>query len=249
MDKNIVSIVTGGGRGIGRAIALRLARETPVMLVGRTASHLRAVCAEIRAAGGIADHLTGDVGRPSTARACVERVHKSGRCVRHLVCNAGIGKGGNTDSFDPALFAEMMRVNVNGAFNFVPPCLPDMLAAQDGTICFIGSVLSVRGHKREAGYAAGKHALAGLSRSLHDEYARKGLRVTAVCPGFVDSEMTQRVIDGLVRHRNISETDARAIVARSNKSNRILSNTEVADMVAAVCTGKHPVDGEPLIME
>jgi NAD(P)-dependent dehydrogenase (short-subunit alcohol dehydrogenase family) len=249
MADNVVTIVTGGGRGIGRAIALRMARETPVMVVGRTAADLRNVCAEIRAAGGIAMHCTGDVATPGTARRCVDQIHRSKRVVRHLVCNAGIAKGGDTHAFDPRLADQMMRVNYTGTMNFAIACLPDMLAEGDGTICLMSSVLGVRGYKRETAYAATKHALVGMARSLAHEYSRKGIRVVPLCPGFVESEMTQRSIDGLVRYRGISESEARAVIASANAGNRIIPAEEVAEMVARVCSGEQPVNGEPLLME
>src|SRR6185437_6210083 len=176
MADNVVTVVTGAGRGIGRAIALRMAKDTPVMVVGRTAADLRKVCAEIRAAGGIAMHCTGDVANITTARRCLEQIHRSKRVARHLVCNAGIAKGGDTHTFNPRLAEQMMRVNYTGAMNFAIACLPDLLAQRDGTICLMSSVLGVRGHKRETAYAATKHALVGMSRSLAHEDSREGIK-------------------------------------------------------------------------
>src|SRR5260221_14604038 len=94
------SIVTGGGRGIGCAIARRLAKIGPVLVVGRTADDLKAIATEIQAAGGAVAPCVGDVANPDTARSAVALAPARGWFVRNLVCNAGIGKGGPTADFD-----------------------------------------------------------------------------------------------------------------------------------------------------
>jgi NAD(P)-dependent dehydrogenase (short-subunit alcohol dehydrogenase family) len=250
MSTKDIAVVTGGSRGIGKAIAVRLARVMPVMLVGRSSADLQRACQTIRNDGGEAISFTGDVARPSTARQCVERIHKRGYTVRHLICSAGIGKTGDTHTFDPKVFAQVMKVNVNGAFYFAQACLPDFLASGTGTICMISSVLGVRGYKRDTAYTASKHAVVGLCRALHAEYARTNVRVVPLCPGFVESDMTARFIASLMRHRQINEAEARAIVAGGNASNRILPIEEVTEVVASMCFNPNFVaTGEPLIME
>jgi NAD(P)-dependent dehydrogenase (short-subunit alcohol dehydrogenase family) len=249
MSTNFVSIVTGGGRGIGRSIALRLAKETAVLVIGRTASDLESVCAEIRASGGVADYLVGDVSDPATAQHCLQKVSERGWTIRHLVCNAGIGKGGPSATFDKDAWREIFAVNVHGSFWLIQACLPAMVAQKSGTICLISSIAGIKGFKYQAAYCASKHAIVGLARSLALEYAKHGIVVVPLCPSFVESNMTRRTIAGVASHRGLSAAEAEKIVAGKNPQQRIIPAAEVAEMVSMVCSGKVPaLNGNPLIL-
>ncbi len=232
MNHNQVTIVTGGGRGIGRAIALRMARQTAVLLVGRTSADLAAVCTEINNSGGIADFTVGDVSEPATAAAALEKVSARGWTVRNLVCNAGIGKGGPLVSFDPAVWRQMFLVNVDGAFHFMQACLPSMIEAKEGAICVISSVSGLKGHKYDSAYSATKFALVGLAQSLADEVRKHNIAVVPICPGFVYSDMTSRTIAGLMHHRGWTEAEAEQRIAQTNPQGRILQPEEIAEAVA-----------------
>jgi len=118
------TIITGGGRGIGRAIALRMAAQTALVLVGRTAADLDAVRAEVVQAGGQAVCCPGDVADPRTAQAAIVQAREQGWKVRNLVCNAGIAKGGSTATFDQELWRRIFDVNVHGCFYFIQAFLP-----------------------------------------------------------------------------------------------------------------------------
>jgi 3-hydroxybutyrate dehydrogenase len=244
-----ISLVTGGGKGIGRAIAVRLARETPVLVVGRTQAALEEVCGVIIQAGGGAAFCVGDVSDPAAAKRAVRMVRERGWVVRNLICNAGVGGGGRTESFDLEKWRNVFAVNVHGSFYFVQACLPDMLKQGRGTICLMSSILGVKGYKYQATYTASKHALVGLARSLAHEYGKRGIVCVPVCPGFVESEMTRRTIHGLVEHQHISEAEAEERVADANPQKRIIPAEEVAEAVALVCAGNVPaLSGHPLIL-
>lgn len=244
-----VSIITGGGRGIGRAIALRLAKDTNVIVVGRTKGDLVSVCKEIEKKNGSAEYVVGDITDPKTAGKAVALAQKKKWTVANLVCNAGIGKSGKTEAFDKELWCGMFDVNVHGAFYFVQACLPEMLKRKKGTICLMSSIAGVKGYSHIAGYAATKHALVGMARSLAKEYGKYGIVTVPVCPGFVESEMTTRTIQGVRERQGISEEDARAKVAAANPQKRIIPAEEVAEAVAFVCLGKVPsLSGNPLIL-
>jgi NAD(P)-dependent dehydrogenase (short-subunit alcohol dehydrogenase family) len=243
------SIITGGGRGIGRAISLRMARETAIVAVGRTEADLASAVRDIRTAGGVAEAVVGDVRDPRTAAAAVEAVAERGWVLRHLVCNAGIGKSGATAAFDMALWREIFAVNVEGAMHFVQACLPSMLAARRGTICLMSSVAGLKGYSHTAAYCASKHALVGLARALAQEYGKHGIAAVPICPGFVEGEMTDRTVRGIMDRRGIGEDEARAKVARANPQRRIIAPEEVAEAVAFACSGAAPsLGGSPLVM-
>ncbi len=243
------TIITGGGRGIGRAIALRMAHETAVFLVGRTEADLQSICEEIHNRGGVADYLVGDVSKPSTAKRSVNKVKKNGWQLRNLVINAGIGKGGATHSFDRKLWKEIFAVNVDGALYFAQECLPIMVEQKSGTITFINSISGVQGFKYDAAYTASKHAQLGLARSLALEYAKHGIVVVPICPHFVESEMTRRTVAGLVRHRGMTEAEAEETIKNTNPQKRIIPAEEVAEAVALVASGKLPsLNGHPMML-
>ena len=241
--------MTGGGRGIGRAIARRLSSVGPVVVVGRSADDLASVCTEIDAAGGVAVPCIGDVANPSTARNTVSVAQSRGWFVRHLICNAGIGKGGPTSEFDPEQWRRIFDVNVHGSFYFVQACVPGMVARGMGTLCFMSSTAGVKGVAFDAAYTASKHALVGLARSLALEYGKQGIVSVALCPGFVESDMTRRTIAGMARRQGLSEEDAERKVAATHPLRRLMAPEEVAEVVALVCSGAlASVSGYPLIL-
>jgi len=243
------SIVTGGGRGIGRAITLRLAVEGPVIVVGRTPADLNSVCGEVAAAGGSGIPCVGDVADPSTATRAVESAKSQGWSVRNLICNAGIGKGGPTQTFDPAVWRQIIDVNVNGSFYFVHACLPSMLEQERGAICLMSSLAGVKGVAYDAAYTAAKHALVGLAKSLALEFGKQRIVAVAICPGFVAGEMTDRTIHGIMRRQGLAEAEATRKVAEANPQKRIIPAEEVAEAVALVCSGTIPsLSGQPMIL-
>jgi NAD(P)-dependent dehydrogenase (short-subunit alcohol dehydrogenase family) len=243
------TIITGGGRGIGKAISLRIARETAVLLVGRTESDLAQTVAEIRSARGTADFITGDVADPATAEKAVAQVHKNGWTLHNLVCNAGIAKGGAATTFSKDTWREIFNVNVHGTFWFVQACLPAMVAQKGGNICIISSIAGIKGFKYDAAYTSSKHALVGMAKSLALEYAKHGITVVPICPSFVESEMTRRTIAGVVKHRGLTEAEAEKLVADKNPQRRIIPASEVADAVAVVLSGLVPsLNGHPMVL-
>jgi NAD(P)-dependent dehydrogenase (short-subunit alcohol dehydrogenase family) len=249
MSNQLASIVTGGGRGIGKAVALRLARQTAVLIVGRNEASLAAVCAEIRSAGGLADCVVGDVANPDVATKAVDKAAANGWTVQNLVVNAGWGKGGPSATLDKQVWRGMFAVNVHGAFWFIQACLPGMIERKQGSICIISSIAGVKGYKYQCAYTATKHALVGMARSLALEHAKNGIVVVPICPGFVDTDMTAQTIAGLVKHRGVSEADARQIVADKSPQKRVIPADEVAEAVAFVSSGKVPsLNGNPLIL-
>ncbi len=249
MTSSDVTIITGGGRGIGRAITLRLGRETNVLVVGRSEPELESVVAEITKAGGRAIYVQGDVRDPATAERAVERAQSEKWRIRSLVCNAGVGKSSPTHELSDEMWANILDTNLSGAFYFSRAVLPIMRANRQGSICFIGSTASFRGFSHEAAYTASKHAVVGLAKAIAAEYGKDGIVSVPVCPNFVEGEMTDRTISGLANRRGISIQEARSIVERKNPQRRIIPAEEVAEVVAFVCSGAAPgVSGQPIIL-
>ena len=236
-ESSTCAIVTGGGRGIGESIALRLAQDRPVILVGRTVADLEKVSGAIADQGGLAIACAGDIADPLTAAQAVALANDRGWAPVHLVCNAGMGKTGTTATFDPDLWRRIFDVNVHGSFHFVQACLPAMLERGSGTICIMSSLAGVQGVAFDAAYSATKHALVGLARSLALEYGKLGIGVFALCPSFIESDMTQRTIRGVMKRRGLTEADAVRRVAEKCPARRILESQEIAEAIAALVAG------------
>jgi NAD(P)-dependent dehydrogenase (short-subunit alcohol dehydrogenase family) len=244
------TVITGGGRGIGRACALRMSKEGPVFLVGLTESHLQSVCAEIHKAGNQAEYLIGDVSDRSVAFAAVNKIKALGWRVRHLVCNAGIGGKGAMVEFDPEKWMRVFDVNVHGSFHFIQACLPSLIEQQGGSISLISSTLGVRGYKYDTAYSATKHAQVGIARSLGMEVAKHGVVVVPICPSFVETDMVRRMVANLMKHKNMTEAQAETYLAERNPQKRIIPADEVAEAVALVASGKlRCLNGEPLVLD
>lgn len=249
MNTTRATIVTGGGKGIGKAICHALVSSSNLVIVGRDQSALQSVSSDIRALSGVCHFVVGDIKDPQTAKDAIDKVLQNGWQLHSLVCNAGIGSGGNTDAFATNKWMEMFDVNVHGTFWFVQAALPLMLSRSEGKICIVSSVAGVKGFKRQAAYCASKHALVGLAKSLALEYGKRGIITVPVCPAFVMTDMTERVIAGLERHQNLSRADAEAKVRSTNPLNKIITPEEVADAVALICAGKlDHMNGNPLVL-
>jgi NAD(P)-dependent dehydrogenase (short-subunit alcohol dehydrogenase family) len=247
VNKDEMTIVTGGGRGIGRAIALRMARETAVTVVGRTQSDLISVCHEVEMAGGSALFCTGDVTDPATAD--LASLAWSSHRVRNLVLNAGIGKSALPHEYDTALFQSIMDVNVMGAFHFIKAFVPKMIENGGGNIILMSSVSGLVGSKRNAPYTASKHALVGFAKGMAQDYGAQGIVTVAICPGYVETAMTERSIQKRVELHGISREEARTKIERINPQHRLIQPEEVAEMIAFVCSGLVPsLSGSAIVL-
>jgi 3-oxoacyl-[acyl-carrier protein] reductase len=194
------ALVTGAGRGIGRSIALALARHgAAVALAARTASQLGAVRAEIEALGGVAACFPADV---SQERDVVDLVRgAAGRFGRLdiVVNNAGIGLFGPLSEMAAADWDAVMAVNARGPFLVCREAIPHLRRQPRSHIVNITSVVGVKGYANQAAYSASKHAVMGMTKALAREVQADGIRVHAVCPGGVDTEMATQARPDLDR--------------------------------------------------
>jgi len=192
--KGQVAIVTGGGRGIGRAIARRFASEGAAVVVGaRTEGEIKQVAAEIQAKGGKAAAVVGDVGREADCEKIIAAAHKAFGAIHILVNNAATyGPVQPVDKWSSRVWDEVMAVNLRGPLLLSKLVLPEMYQRNSGSILNISTVGAKAAFALSAAYTASKAGLIGLTRVLAAEGARKGVRVNALCPGPVtETKMSQ----------------------------------------------------------
>ncbi|HYE27375.1 MAG TPA: SDR family oxidoreductase [Allosphingosinicella sp.] len=222
------AVITGGGTGIGAAIARALGAEGACLtLIGRRRDKLEEVgCGDFDALVAPAD---------VTVRDEVERAFGLARDAQGpitiLVNNAGAAAGVPFTRVTQEIWRDMLAVNLDGMFHCCQAALPDLLAAEAGRIVTIASIAGLRGFAYAAPYIAAKHGAVGLTRALAAEYAGTNLRVNALCPGFVDTEMTVRSVATITEKTGRSEEAARGELARLNPSGRLISPEEVAAAV------------------
>jgi 3-oxoacyl-[acyl-carrier protein] reductase len=192
-----VALVTGGARGIGRAICLALADAGASVAVNYRSSEAEAadLVRQIEAAGGKGVALAGDVSDPAgTAEVAAGAIASLGG-LHILVNNAGIVKDGLIFTMEPTDWQSVMNVNFGGVFNGTKAVLRHFVTQREGTIINISSVMSERGWTGQANYSASKAAINAFTRSAAVELARFGIRVNAVLPGFAPTDMTCGLID------------------------------------------------------
>jgi len=187
MSHASVALVTGASRGIGRAIALRLADQHRVIGAARDEQALQALVADIEQRGGTAEALALDVSDPEQVAARLE-----GRAVDVLVHNAGVGTMKPLLDLTPAEWQRMMDVNVSALFHVTRALLPGMVARGRGHIVIIGSIAGRSAFVGGAGYATTKHAVMGFAENLMLEVRDSGVKVSVVSPGSVATDFSGR---------------------------------------------------------
>jgi NAD(P)-dependent dehydrogenase (short-subunit alcohol dehydrogenase family) len=230
------AFVTGGGRGIGAAIATALVHAgATVTIAGRDASVLAAHADRLRAAGGRAGTVQIDVADGASVDAAFEQAIAESGEVGILVNNAGLAPSGAVADLSLDLWNRTLAVNLTGAFLCCRRVLPAMLAAGRGRIINIASTAGLRGVPYVAAYSASKHGLIGLTRSLALEVARRGITVNAVCPGYTDTDMAARAVDAVMHGTGRSREEAESRIARVSPLGRLLRPEEVAAAVLWLC--------------
>jgi len=183
--------VTGASRGIGRAIALRLAADGKhVVGVARNAEHLAALQGEITAAGGSCEVAACDVGDGVALAALIEGVAERLGRLDIMVNNAGITKDGLVLRMSDEDFDDVIRVNLRSAFVACRSAARPMMRARFGRLINMGSVAGVMGNPGQANYAAAKAGLIGMTKSIAKELGGKGITANVIAPGFIDTDMT-----------------------------------------------------------
>ena len=188
---NQIAVVTGAGRGIGRAIALAFAAEgADVVCVSRTAENAEKVAAEVRAQGRRAWAHAVDVADSAAVTGAAERILGETTRVDILVNNAGITRDGLLMRMSDADWDAVVNTNLKGAFHFTRALARTFIRQRSGRIINVASVIGLRGNAGQCNYAASKAALLGFTKSVARELASRGVTVNALAPGFVETDMT-----------------------------------------------------------
>jgi 3-oxoacyl-[acyl-carrier protein] reductase len=224
--KGRIAVVTGAGRGIGRAIALELAREgAAVACVSRTPEPLEETVRTIQAFGGEARMYLADNTQGETVRRAAEEILQEMGPVYALVNNAGIIRDRLLLRMSEEDWDIVLTTNLKGVFHWTKAFLKAFLAQREGRIVNISSISALLGNPGQTNYAASKAGLLGFTKSLARELASRNTTCNAVCPGFIETEMTQG-LDPQIRER----------VLQAIPLGRFGRPEEVAGLVAYLCS-------------
>jgi NAD(P)-dependent dehydrogenase (short-subunit alcohol dehydrogenase family) len=227
------ALVTGGGTGIGAAIATTLARAgatvticgrrvEPLEMTAAGAANIRTVAADVTSEGSVAKIYA----------------HVEAEPFDIVIANAGIAESAPAAKTSLELWNRTIEVNLTGAFLTVKPALAAMRARGWGRIVFIASTAGLKGYAYVAPYVAAKHGVIGLMRALAIETASAGITVNAVCPGFTETAMLSETVERIVVATDRSGADVRATLAANNPQGRFIRPQEVADAVLWLCAGE-----------
>ncbi|MDC0683548.1 SDR family NAD(P)-dependent oxidoreductase [Sorangium atrum] len=242
-----IALVTGGGRGIGRAIAERLAQGgARVAVAGRTQAEIEETAAAI---GGVAVRL--DVGDREGAPPALAALEGQLGHIDVLVNNAGVAESAPFDRTSDALWDRMLAVNVTGAFALCRALIPKMIARGFGRVVNVASTAGLVGCAYSTAYCASKHAMVGMTRAIAVEIARTPVTINCVCPGWVNTRMADEAISRIAEKTGRGEDAARRSLESMSPQGRMVEPAEVALVVAMLCSDEArsihgqaiPVDG------
>lgn len=244
------AVVTGGGRGIGAAIAEALAADgARVTLLGRTRAVLDATARALSQRLETPVHAVAcDVANPDeVAHAFAEAVQAFGP-AHILINNAGQAEAAPVQATSLDMWNRMMAVNLTGTFLCTQQVLPAMVAARSGRIVNIASTAGLRGYGRIAAYCAAKHGVVGLTRAVAAETARSGVTVNAVCPGYTEgTDMFAAAVANVMRGKGVAEEEARTLLTKYSPRGALITAQEVVHAVLWLCSpGASAITGQAI---
>jgi len=238
------ALVTGGGSGIGAAIALNLALDgANVTISGRRQQPLEALSAR----HPNINLVTADITNPHSVAEMFEAAQNTTGPVDIIVANAGVAQSASLAKTDLSLWNEMISVNLTGTFLTLKEAAKHMIDVDWGRMITIASTAGIKGSSYISAYSAAKHGVVGLTRSLAIEYAGKGITVNAVCPGFTQTPIVESTIANIMEKTGLDEQKARNALTKNNPMGRIIQPEEVASAVNwLVGPGSEGVTGQTI---
>ena len=205
---NRVALVTGSGRGIGAAIATMLAKNgAHVILSARSEDQIKSVTKEILYSGFSAEYISCDISDESSVVDLFKAIRKNHGRLDITINNAGLGIFGPIVNFSASDLDKVLQINIRGTFLCCREALRLMAESASGYIINISSVLGVKGYANQAAYTASKHGIMGLTKSLAKEAQPLNIRVSAILPGGVDTEMVQQSRPDIEKDKLMQPTD------------------------------------------
>ncbi len=238
-----LALITGAGRGIGRAIALRLAYAGhPVVLVARSHNEISELRNEIVERGGKAYATPCDISDSAEVNLLKEDVESDLGAVRILVNNAGLAPTAKLQDTTDEMWRETFAVNTDGAFYITRAFLPGMLK-EGGHVISIASTAALAGFRYTAAYTASKHALLGLMRALAAEFKSSEVKFSTICPGFTRTQILTKAMQALADRSGKTLIEAEGIYAMMNYEGRLIEPEEIAGTVYKVINDRNLISG------
>lgn len=245
------AVVTGGGRGIGATIAHALAEAGAAVLVAaRSTGEVEEVAGSIVDAGGQAFAARCDVTDPGDVSALASTAADRLGAVDILVNNAGASSSAPLHHLTLEEWNRLFAVNATSTFLCTQAFAPGMVERGWGRVINIASVAGLAGARYIAAYAAAKHAVLGFTRSIAAELADTGVTINAICPGYVDTPMTDASIARIVEKTGRPAEEARAAILATSPQNRLIEPGEVAHMVLSLCHDEaRGINGQAIVID